>query len=238
MEVLFMSLSIIFFVLFFACGVAIIAGCIKPQLVIRWGNAEKRNKKNVMKYYGISLIVCFILLLTTYTSFENVKAVKVAKAEVELARITANKIATDKAIEDKKIADKIISDKVAADKIIKARAVADKVIKDKAIKDKIALDKEIASDKEIADKEDDDKRIVNEQKEITPITKQSTSTTKDYTAEIKSIQTQIEAQKYELTKLSQNSQEYRNVLTTIGKLLQRDIDLTNKQIIIDTQKLR
>ena len=51
----------LFLLLFFVCVIALIIGVIKPQLVIRWGDIQKRNRKNVLKYYGIGLVVSFIL---------------------------------------------------------------------------------------------------------------------------------------------------------------------------------
>lgn len=40
---------------------ALIIGMIKPNLVIKWGNPEKRNRKNVLKVYGLAIIVFFVL---------------------------------------------------------------------------------------------------------------------------------------------------------------------------------
>ncbi|MBW9154189.1 hypothetical protein [Clostridium estertheticum] len=54
MEKLFVVLSIIFLMLLGVCGIAIIIGCVKPQLVIKWGNVEKKIKKvylNIMGYH-------------------------------------------------------------------------------------------------------------------------------------------------------------------------------------------
>ena len=47
MEKLFLALSIIFLMLMLACAIATIVGCIKPQLVIRGVNPNKRSKKNI-----------------------------------------------------------------------------------------------------------------------------------------------------------------------------------------------
>lgn len=41
--------------------VALIVGLIKPVLVIRWGSVEKRTRKSVLKYYGLSVILFFLL---------------------------------------------------------------------------------------------------------------------------------------------------------------------------------
>ena len=61
----------IFLFLFLVCLVAAIVGIIKPQLVIKWGNTEKRNRKNVLKYYGIGLIVFFIYLLLQFNAINK-----------------------------------------------------------------------------------------------------------------------------------------------------------------------
>lgn len=47
--------------LFLLCLVCLIIGVIKPTFVIRWGELKKRNRKSVFKYYGIGLIITFIL---------------------------------------------------------------------------------------------------------------------------------------------------------------------------------
>lgn len=42
---------------------SLIIGLYKPDLVIIWGDKEKKTKKNVLKYCGLSLLVSFIVLL-------------------------------------------------------------------------------------------------------------------------------------------------------------------------------
>lgn len=54
-------MDILFFLLFVLCFVAIIIGLIKPTSVIRWGSPDKRNRKKVLKFYGIGLIVFLAL---------------------------------------------------------------------------------------------------------------------------------------------------------------------------------
>jgi len=235
MEVLFLSLSITFLALFLASVVAIIIGCIKPQYVIRWGDTKKRTKRNVIKYYGIPMLICFIIVLTSYTSLENIKAVKVAKAEVELAKITADKIAADKVIADKVIADKVIadkviSDKVKADKIKEEKAVADKVIADKIIKDKAIADKaradKIASEKAKAIKIKNDSESTNIPKESTSTAIQTTNTTNDNSNAIRELNSQLQLLEANQAKLAEHSQEYRDGLLEKQKLLQQIINLS------------
>ncbi len=61
----------IMMILFLACFAALILGMIKPGLVVRWGNAEKRNRKKVLKYYGIGLIASFILFVAFLPKASN-----------------------------------------------------------------------------------------------------------------------------------------------------------------------
>lgn len=51
----------LFLLLFLLSLISLIIGIIKPNLVIRWGSPEKRNRKNVFKFYGVSMIVFFII---------------------------------------------------------------------------------------------------------------------------------------------------------------------------------
>ena len=51
----------LFLLLFLLSLLALFIGIIKPNLVIRWGETEKRNRKNVLKIYGLVLIVSLIL---------------------------------------------------------------------------------------------------------------------------------------------------------------------------------
>ncbi|HEY5525522.1 MAG TPA: hypothetical protein VIK26_09355 [Clostridium sp.] len=235
MEVLFVSLSITFLVLFLTSVIATIIGFIKPHSVLRWGDNKKRTKGNVIKYYGISIIVCLIIGLTSFANLQNIKAVKVAKAEVELARITAEKVASDKVIADKKVADKLKADKVIKDKAIADKAKADKVIKEKAIADKVASDKEIAN-KEIESKSETTKvqyssGTNNTQKaSSTPKQTTTTATTKTTTNtndnELRALHSQLQALESNQAKLAEHSQAYRDGLLEKQKLLQQIINLS------------
>lgn len=75
-------------ILVLLCIICLIVGIIKPNIVIRWGDLEKRNRKNVFKYYGLGLIVAFILFgistpKTVSTSTGNNQAEQEAKKAVE-----------------------------------------------------------------------------------------------------------------------------------------------------------
>lgn len=50
----------VFMILILVCMVALVVGMIKPNLVIRWGAEEKKDRKSVIAYYLVGLIVCFI----------------------------------------------------------------------------------------------------------------------------------------------------------------------------------
>jgi hypothetical protein len=51
----------LFALLFLFCFIALIIGLIKPQMVVRWGDHNKRNRRNVFKYYGIGLLLVLFL---------------------------------------------------------------------------------------------------------------------------------------------------------------------------------
>lgn len=50
----------VFMILTLVCMVALVVGMIKPSLVIRWGADEKKDRKSVIAYYLVGLIVSFI----------------------------------------------------------------------------------------------------------------------------------------------------------------------------------
>jgi len=52
-------MSAFFAFISFVSLIFLIGGLIKPELFIRWG--EKRNRKEVLKYFGSALIISFIL---------------------------------------------------------------------------------------------------------------------------------------------------------------------------------
>jgi competence protein ComEC len=54
-------MDILFFLLSLLCLVALVIGIIKPKVVIRWGSPAKKNRKNVLKVYGIGFILFFSL---------------------------------------------------------------------------------------------------------------------------------------------------------------------------------
>lgn len=64
-------MDILFFLLFLLSFIALIVGIIKPTAVIRWGKVDKRNRKKVLKFYGIGLILFFSLF---GSSIDNIDA--------------------------------------------------------------------------------------------------------------------------------------------------------------------
>lgn len=55
--------------LFLICIICLIIGIIKPSIVIRWG--EKRNRKKVFLYYGLGIVISFILFGVTIPKTAN-----------------------------------------------------------------------------------------------------------------------------------------------------------------------
>ena len=51
----------LFLLLFLVSIVALVVGLIKPDLVVRWGNQEKKNRKSVLKVYGLAMIAFSVL---------------------------------------------------------------------------------------------------------------------------------------------------------------------------------
>lgn len=52
----------LFLIVALGCLIALVVGIVKPTLVIKWGDEAKRSRKNVLKIYGLGLIVSFILV--------------------------------------------------------------------------------------------------------------------------------------------------------------------------------
>lgn len=76
--------------------IALVIGLIKPELVVRWGNQEKKNRKSVLKVYGLAIIGFFILFSITTPSSNNEE---VAETETELEENIDN----DEEVEEDKL---------------------------------------------------------------------------------------------------------------------------------------
>lgn len=106
------DLNTLFALLFFVCLIALIIGIIKPQLVVRWGSEEKRNRKSVLKFYGIGVVAMFILFGVTS---EGTKKTEEAKTEAKPAKAEQKKelTAEEKAAEEKAAAEQAAAEKAA-----------------------------------------------------------------------------------------------------------------------------
>lgn len=107
------DLNTLFLVLFYVCLIALIIGIIKPQLVVRWGSEEKRNRKSVLKFYGIGVVAMFILFGVTS---EDTKKTEEAKTEAKPAKAEQKKELT---AEEKAAAEQAAAEKAAAEKAAK-----------------------------------------------------------------------------------------------------------------------
>ena len=106
-------MNTLFALLFFVCLIALIIGIIKPQLVVRWGSEEKRNRKSVLKFYGIGVVAMFILFGVTS---EDTKKTEEAKTEAKPAKAEQKKELT---AEEKAAAEQAAAEKAAAEKAAK-----------------------------------------------------------------------------------------------------------------------
>lgn len=77
----------VFLILFFLSVVALVVGIIKPDIVIRWGDPEKRNRKNVVKYYGVAIVAFFILFGVSSSESEPNKAVDVEAEQENIEKV-------------------------------------------------------------------------------------------------------------------------------------------------------
>lgn len=118
------DLNTLFALLFFVCLIALIIGIIKPQLVVRWGSEEKRNRKSVLKFYGIGVVAMFILFGVTS---EGTKKTEEAKTEAKPAKAEQKKELT---AEEKAAAEQAAAEKAAAEKAAAEKAAAEKAAKE------------------------------------------------------------------------------------------------------------
>ncbi|MGG2016418.1 hypothetical protein [Bacillus sp. S10(2024)] len=128
-------MSNLFLLLFLVCLVALVVGMIKPQLVVRWGDTEKRNRKSVLKYFGIGLIVLFVLLGATSSHEEKNSSSKSASVTQKKELTAEEKAAAEKAAAEKAAAEKAAAEKAAAEKAAADKAAAEKAAAEKAAKE-------------------------------------------------------------------------------------------------------
>lgn len=110
-------MAIFMFILSLICFVCLIIGIIKPGIVIKWGTLEKRTRKNVLKYYGIGLIVTFILFVAFIPKNPNTDNTKTTvKADSTVKEQPKEKTEEEKAADEaKKKADEEAKAKADAD---------------------------------------------------------------------------------------------------------------------------
>lgn len=132
----------LFLILVLVCLVALIVGLVKPQKVIRWGDMEKRNRKSVLKYYGVGLIVFFVLFGVTSNNTGNTNKNDSASQSTTVSN-KKELTAEEKAAEEKKAAEKKVADEKAA---------AEKAAADKAAAEKKAAEEKAAAEKAAAEK--------------------------------------------------------------------------------------
>lgn len=133
------DLNTLFALLFFVCLIALIIGIIKPQLVVRWGSEEKRNRKSVLKFYGIGVVAMFILFGVTSEDTKKTEEAKTeakpAKAEQKKELTAEEKAAAEQAAAEKAAAEKAAAEKAAAEKAAAEQAAAEKAAAEKAAKE-------------------------------------------------------------------------------------------------------
>ncbi len=56
------KLADFFAYIFLACLLALVTGLVNPKIVIRWGREENKNRKYVLKFYSIGVVVSLLLM--------------------------------------------------------------------------------------------------------------------------------------------------------------------------------
>ncbi|GIX57766.1 hypothetical protein BPADB04_27960 [Bacillus paranthracis] len=123
-------MNTLFALLFFVCLIALIIGVIKPQLVIRWGLEEKRNRKSVLKFYGIGVIAMFILFGVTSEDTKKTEEAKTTEAKPAKAEQKKELTAEEKAAAEQAAAEKAAAEKAAAEQAAAEKAAAEKAAKE------------------------------------------------------------------------------------------------------------
>ena len=158
-------LNNLFFFISFISLIALVIGLMKPNLVIKWGDLERRNRKNVLKYYGLALVASFILFGITIpkeTATNTVKSTENKKKELTPEEKAAKEMTdADKAAANKKAAE----EKAAAEKVEAEKAAAEKAATDQAAQEKAVADQKA---KEEADRIGYETGITYEQLARTP----------------------------------------------------------------------
>jgi len=77
----------LFLLLFLLSFIVLIIGIIKPKIVIRWGKPEKRNRKSVLKVYGVGLILFFVLFgMTVDNTAHSSEPTKISESDIDFKK--------------------------------------------------------------------------------------------------------------------------------------------------------
>ena len=85
------------------------------------------------------------------------------------------------------------------------------------------------------EKTEAEKKATEAQKALTQATKQSTNANKDYENSLASLDEQMQKLEVNQSKLDEGSQAYRNGISAKAGIIQKEIDLTKKSIVVNTQ---
>jgi len=87
-------MDVLFALLFILSLVAIVVGILIPKLVIRWG--ENRTRRNVLKTYGLTMVVSFILLLVFIESPSDGPQESISPQDSQLKQVSSNLLQPDR----------------------------------------------------------------------------------------------------------------------------------------------
>lgn len=72
--------------LFLLSIIALLVGLIKPNLVVRWGDRRKRNRKKVVVFYGLGIILFFVLFGITISPAYSTENFETESKTIEKVR--------------------------------------------------------------------------------------------------------------------------------------------------------
>lgn len=95
----------LFALLFVICFIALIIGLINPNVVVRWGTRKEKTRKDVLKYYGIGMLLFVVL---TGVFLEN------SDQNTEQDKPAISGITAEKEVENKDQSVTIVASKIEA----------------------------------------------------------------------------------------------------------------------------
>ncbi|HEY8891219.1 MAG TPA: NlpC/P60 family protein, partial [Clostridium sp.] len=162
-----------------------------------------------------------------------------AAAEAQLSKImNANQKVVDAGNNAKKVQDQVNAINTSFSNItadIKAPNIDSVGKSTSATKDNTSATKENASAK--ADQTEASKALTKANKELADATKQATNSEKDFQSAMKSLAITMSLLDVSQEKLEEHSQAYRDGMKEKAKLIQNEIDLTKKQISLNTSNV-